>query len=344
MKKMKKFFTSVATVCLLFGISVINVSAADAEYTYKVTFDAGNQGSLSGTAGLSITGAGYKVSEENGKIIVSGLKANDVVSFDAQAGAVTMKDDNKYYVKGVRRSGRDNNEVAVPSFPVTGDADYVVAYGIKGNMVGYTVNYQDEAGNELAPSRTYYGNVGEKPVVAHIYVEGYTPQALALTKTLSENEAENVFTFVYQEGETQIVTTPGETITTTVTETADGATTGTAGGTDAGTTGTDAGTTGPGTDAGTTGPGADGGTTEPGTEEGEPQGPGADDTTEIQEDEVPQGQQDVVDLDEEETPLGNLEIDKEDVKKGMPLAAGIAIAVVAVAGLAGLLIFVKKHR
>lgn len=318
MKKMKKFFTSVATVCLLFGISVINVSAADAEYTYKVAFDAGNQGSLSGTAGLSVTGAGYKVSEENGKIIVSGLKANDVVSFDAQAGAVTMKDDNKYYVKGVRRSGRDNNEVAVPSFRVTGDADYVVAYGIKGNMVGYTVNYQDEAGNELAPSRTYYGNVGEKPVVAHIYVEGYTPQALALTKTLSENEAENVFTFVYQEGETQIVTTPGETITTTVTETADGATTGTAGGTDAG-------------------------TTEPGTEEGEPQGPGADDTTEIQEDEVPQGQQDVVDLDEEETPLGNLEIDKEDVKKGMPLAAGIAIAVVAVAGLAGLLIFVKKH-
>lgn len=341
---MRKFFTSVATACLLFGFSVTNVSAADAMYTYKVTFDAGNQGSISGIAGLSVTGTGYQVSEENGKIIVSGLKANDVVSFDAQAGAVTMKDDSKYYVKGVRRSGRDNNEVAVPSFRVTGDADYVVAYGIKGDMVGYTVNYQDEAGNELAPSRTYYGNVGEKPVVAHIYVEGYTPQALALTKTLSENEAENVFTFVYQEGETQIVTTPGETITTIVTETVDGTTPGTTG--DEGT-----GTAGPGADTGTTGPGTDAGTTEPGTGEGEPQGPGADtqgpaadDTTEIEEDEVPQGQQDVVDLDEEETPLGNLEIDEKDVKKGMPLAAGIAIAVIAVAGLAGLLVFVKKHK
>ncbi len=52
----------------------------------------------------------------------------------------------------------------------------------------------------------------------------------------------------------------------------------------------------------------------------------------------------MVDLDEEETPLGNLEIDEKDVKKGMPLAAGIAIAVIAVAGLAGLLVFVKKHR
>ncbi|MCI8930475.1 MAG: hypothetical protein HFI00_13665, partial [Lachnospiraceae bacterium] len=36
-----------------------------------------------------------------------------------------------------------------------------------------------------------------KPVVAFLYVEGYVPQAYNLTKTLSKNEAENIFTFVY---------------------------------------------------------------------------------------------------------------------------------------------------
>lgn len=337
MKKMKKFLTAVCTAGLLFGLSVSSVFAG--EYTYTVTFDGGNQGVLSGTAGLGVSGSGYQVEMQDGKIIVSGLKANDVVSFDAQAGAVSMESDSKYYVKGVRRSGRDNEEAAASSFRVTGDADYVVAYGIKGDMVGYTVNYQDEEGKELAPSRTYYGNVGDKPVVAHLYVEGYTPEALALTKTLSENESENVFTFVYREGETQVITTPGETITTTVTETEEAPAAGTTGDTD------ENDTAGPGRDTATgdeendpaVGPGQDaaGETDAAGTEGGE--------TTEIEPDEVPQSQ-DVVDLDEEDTPLGNMTIDKEEVEKGMPLAAGIAIAVVAVAGLAGLVIFVKKHR
>ena len=64
-------------------------------------------------------------------------------------------------------------------------------------------------------------------MVAYHYIEGYQPQAYNLTKTLSANEAENVFTFVYQPvpedtvtTETEVVTRPG----------------GTAGGTTAGTT------------------------------------------------------------------------------------------------------------
>ena len=86
----------------------------------------------------------------------------------------------------------------------------MVAYGIRGDMVAYTVNYQDADGNELAPSQQFYGNVGDKPVVAYRYIDGYVPQAAALTKTLSSNEAENVFTFVYEEGESgTVVQTPG---------------------------------------------------------------------------------------------------------------------------------------
>ena len=70
----------------------------------------------------------------------------------------------------------------------------MVAYGIQGDMVSYTVNYQDGGGNELAPSRTYYGAVGDKPVIAYQYIEGYRPDAYNLTKTLGKNEADNVFT------------------------------------------------------------------------------------------------------------------------------------------------------
>lgn len=168
-------------------------------------------------------------------------------------------------------SGRDNSEaLAAPAFRVNGDADYVVAYGIKGDMVAYTVNYEDEQGNKLAESQTFYGNVGDKPVVAYRYIENYVPQALALTKTLSDNEAENVFTFKYAPGATNrvvetvnhvTVVIPGNTITNTVTIPA--GTTGTAGGNGTGANGTNGtgangttGTNGTGTNAdGTTTPG-----------------------------------------------------------------------------------------
>ncbi len=82
--------------------------------------------------------------------------------------------------------------------------------------MAYTVQYKDADGNELAESQTFYGNVGDKPVVAYRYIENYVPQALALTKTLSENAAENVFTFTYAPGETNRVIETTTTITTVV--------------------------------------------------------------------------------------------------------------------------------
>ena len=131
------------------------------------------------------------------------------------------------------------------SFEVTGDQEYVVAYGIKGDQVAYTINYQDANGNKLADSQTFYGNVGDKPVVAYTYIDGYTPEYRNLTKTLSANAAENVFTFNYLPYETVTVTTPGQTITNTTeqTVTVPGGTTTTTGGT-TGTTGGTTGTTG----------------------------------------------------------------------------------------------------
>ncbi len=323
MKKIRKLLAAVLTAGLLLSLSAVNVFAE--EYTYRVTIDGGNQGVLAGMAGLEVKSASANVSLEDGKIVIRNLKANDVVSFDAQRGAVSMNDDSKYYIQGIRRSGRDTEEMASSSFRVTEDSDYVVAYGIKGNLVSYTVRYQDGNGNELAPSQTYYGNIGDKPVVANIYISGYSPKALALTKTLSANEAENVFTFEYRKGETQVIETPGETTTETVVQYIDGGTT---------TRPTDQTTDQTTGQTGTQTPEVD-------TEAGQAQPEEDENVTEVQGEEVPQ---DLVDLDDEETPLGNMDLDKEDVKKGIPLAAGIAISVAAVAALAGLFIFLRKNR
>lgn len=348
MKMWKKMVTSVFTAAMLVCLSAVSVFAAPVEeYTYKVTFYAGNQGSFSGTAGLSVEGSGASVTGGGSQITVSGLKLGDKVSFNVQSGAVSLKEADKYYVKGVRLSGRDNNTAVSSAFRVTGDADYVVAYGIKGSTVGYTVNYQDASGKELAPSNTYYGNVGDKPVVAYLYMENYTPQALALTKTLSANEAENVFTFVYTENKVETILEPGEVITEVVTETVteqgttaendNETTTGGPGNAAANTAGEDGNTAGgPGNITDGEEAGEAGTDTEGGNEE-------STDTTVIEDEEVPQGDQDLIDLDDEEAPLGNVELEKE-VKKGLPLAAGIGIGVGAAAALIILVVVLKKRR
>lgn len=336
MKKLRQILTFVVAFCMMFQCSLLSVFADD-EYTYTVTFYAGNQGTFADGAG---------------KIVMSNLKYGAFVSFDVQKdGVVTLNNSDKYYVKGLRKSGRDNSETdeleaSRYSVTVKGDADYVVAYGIKGNQVAYTVNYQDADGKELLASNTYYGNVGDKPVVAYQYVEGYTPQALALTKTLSENSAENVFTFRYTPIGTTVVTIPGETttVTTVVPGTTNVETITVPATTSAGTTtrttgtGTDAGTT-TDTDAGTAG------TTETDTTTDTDAGIDSNqDTQTIEEDQTPQGTQEIQDLDEDETPLSrDADINQGKVKKGFPVAAGIAIGICGVAVLAGMGVLLKKY-
>lgn len=332
MKKWKRLLVSLLTVSMTLGASTMSVMADDTTpYTYKVTLSAGNKGTINGQS----------------KIEVSDISYGSQFSFDNTALYNIQVTDDRYYVKGIRLSGRDNDEaLAAPAFTVEGDADYVVAYGIKGNMVAYTVNYQDASGNALAESQTFYGNVGDKPVVAYRYVENYIPDALALTKTLSDNESENVFTFTYTPGATDRIVETTTTITTTVPGTATPGTgtgnVGTAGGTTGGTTGGTAGTTG-GTTTGTTGGTTDGTTT--GTTDGTTTDNDSQDTTAKDKDtatsEDEQTPKSLVDLDDEDTPKGN--IDAKDKTSKTPIAAGIGIIVVAVAALAGLIVFLKKR-
>lgn len=180
MKIFKKMTVFLLTLCIAGSLCVDAKAAEKKEYTYTVRFYSGARGTF------------------GGKQIVTyeGLKAGDRVTF--RQSDVTLENGSKYYIKGIRESGKDNNTVSSQSsFMVTGDQDYVVAYGIKGNSVGYTVRYVDEDGNQLLPDETYYGNVGDRPVIAYQYIENYLPQAYNLTGTLKQNEAENVFTFTY---------------------------------------------------------------------------------------------------------------------------------------------------
>lgn len=357
MKKMYKIATVLLAFCFLLGSVPMSVKAED--YKYQVTIFSGKQGAFSGTAGLVVKGADYSVSNTADAIVIKDLNPGDTVSFEARSGAVALDKDSKYYVQGIRISGRDNNAaVENSSFEVTGDQEYVVAYGIKGDQVAYTINYQDANGNKLADSQTFYGNVGDKPVVAYTYIDGYTPEYRNLTKTLSANAAENVFTFNYLPYETVTVTTPGQTITNTTeqTVTVPGGTTTTTGGT-TGTTGTTGGTgtnanggnaagttTGNGDAQGTDATGGTGNVTDnQGTEGTENGGT----TQDAQGNEDTTTDQDLKDLDDEDVPKSDKDLDgNKKVKKSLPLVAGVGIGVAALAALAAGIVIVRKrvHR
>lgn len=365
MKKMYKIATVLLAFCFLLGSVPLSVKAED--YKYQVTIFSGKQGAFSGTAGLVVKGADYSVSNTADAIVIKDLNPGDTVSFEARSGAVALDKDSKYYVQGIRISGRDNNAaVENSSFEVTGDQEYVVAYGIKGDQVAYTINYQDANGNKLADSQTFYGNVGDKPVVAYTYIDGYTPEYRNLTKTLSANAAENVFTFNYLPYETVTVTTPGQTITNTTeqtvtvpggTTTTTGGTTGTTGGTGTNANGGNAAgtTTGngdaQGTDAtGGTGNGGPGNVTDNQGTEGTENGgttqdaQGNEDTTTIGDEDTPKADQDLKDLDDEDVPKSDKDLDgNKKVKKSLPLVAGVGTGVAALAALAAGIVIVRKR-
>lgn len=189
-KKIRKSLLFLSSLVFVFGQSA---RAADEEYSYTVRLYAGNQGQLTGS-GISAP-ANAKVSKSGAEITITGLKYGDTVYMSPQDAAKST--DSKYYVKGIRRSGRDNSEATESSFRVASDRDYVIAYGISGNLVAYRVNYLDEDGNELLGSDTYYGNPGERQYVSSRYIDGYQPQALNMVKTLSTDESKNVFDFRY---------------------------------------------------------------------------------------------------------------------------------------------------
>lgn len=186
-----------AAALFLAAAPALSAEAAD---PYEVRIQAGAQG---------------RFKEDGGTVKVFTGNAQDgtvTVNFDASE-EVELPEGSKYYVKGFRKSGTE--EDGLPSFTAEEDADYVVVYGIRDDdQVSYTVTYKDADGNTLADPKEGKGNIGDTPIIGHLPIDGYQPQAYNLTKTLSENEAENLFAFVY----TRVIPTGGGGGGTTVTE------------------------------------------------------------------------------------------------------------------------------
>ena len=204
MKKSLKYFA--AALIMVVSIFSQSTNAKAFSYTYTVSFSAGGQGSING--GIQVRKASgnsssVSIESKGDKVVVNGLEYGDVISCDAQ-GNVSLNENSKYYVKGIRLSGRDNNTVAQSAFLVSGDQDYVVAYGIPGELAEYTVNYVDANGNKLADSKTYYGNVGDEPVIAYLYIDGYIPSSYNQSGKLVSDASKNVFNFVYNRAATNM--------------------------------------------------------------------------------------------------------------------------------------------
>lgn len=361
MRRSVRILTGVLAFCLAFCLGAADCQAAqirgDEPYTYTLTLRMGKNGTIRADAeerirsmsGSGLGAAVVTVDQADGVIVISGLAYENRVVFQAQA-LTDVPENGKYYAKGVRQSGHDDSD-DIAACEVTGDRDYVVAYGVKGDMVSYVVNYQDTEGNTLAPSDTYYGNVGDRPVVAFRYIEGYEPQAYNLTKTLTENAADNVFTFIYRRitdgGGTQGGTTtggqggegqPGGEIVEEIVTPAPGGTV---------TPGPAAPGAGPAAPAAPGGPAAPG----PGAVDDGPGTPddGPDAPVNIPDEEVPQnnGPEELVDLDDENVPLADLPDGNVPLNaaRGKRLGAvAIAAGVVGAAALLGVFIWLWMQR
>lgn len=339
-RRHRLWFAAVALCVLLSGISMESLASApknfapnedDEYYSYTITLYAGNQGEFTeaGIAELNRNHDEVWYSSNEGKIVIPNRGEEKRVHLPDPQELVQLPKDSKYYVKGIRQSGRDNNtaEMQKTDFVVESDLDFVIAYGVKGDMVAYHINYQDEAGNTLYPSVTYYGNVGDKPVVAFRYIEGYEPQAYNLTRTLQKDESKNEFTFVYRRAaagtNTTTVIDDGTTVTTVPGDTT---------------------TTQGGTGGGTTGGGAGGDNGDADAQAGADENAGAG-TEEIQDEQTPMAPGEIMDLDDEKVPLANLQNliinpDGKVIYGGSILIGLTAAAVLIVMGI----MFWKKRR
>ena len=173
MKKFRKIAALAFALVLMFSLCATAFAEPANSSDYTVRFYGGNDG-----VGTLLVGSGNVYSQT----VASGTG----VTITADQVKVN---DERYYAKGFREAGHDNNPVYAfgTSVAVTRDIDFVIAYGMRSSAVTYTVYYKHATtGADLLAPQTFWGNEGDKPVVAFQYIENFMPQAYNLTKTLSK--------------------------------------------------------------------------------------------------------------------------------------------------------------
>lgn len=176
-------------LALCMGLPAAAFAAPD-DTTYTIRLYGGNRGTF------------------NGQDMVEWPDVHYGDTVDLGQAKITVTD-GKYYAKGARPAGLDNVKDVVyvadvdangklsGTVTVTEDADYVIAYGVLADRVEYTVRYVDAAGNELAASQKFMGDIGDTPATAAPYFENYVPNAYTATLALTGDPDQNVITFTY---------------------------------------------------------------------------------------------------------------------------------------------------
>ena len=185
---MRKRLAIILTLMMIFTLGSAYSCFADDSYGYVLNIYTGNQGVFKDDGSKART--------------IKLASGEHSPAYDINDIKVT---NSKYYVRGFRIAGHDNDETVdeptgytnLGGYVASGDASYEVAYGIRGKLVKYTVRYVDANNNELAPSDTYYGMPGDKPVASYRYIEGYDPDAYYKAQPLDKDPNKNVFTFKY---------------------------------------------------------------------------------------------------------------------------------------------------
>lgn len=309
MKRIEKILLSLMIAAVLVSITVPGYAEGNAATTreYTVTVYSGVRGTINGADKY------VETVQYGDSIDLTRYSSMSSLSTSGGNGAATVTQSSsseKFSVKsGAKLAGSDNNDTLAVYPKVTGDTDFVLVYYVPGEMKGYTVYYKDRNGNDLATPTSGAGGVNTRVTVGCKSIDGYTPNAYNLIKTLSDNEAENVFTFVYTRTVPQVIVVDG-------------------GG----------GNGGNGNAAGGNANAADGnanaadgnanaadgtniigdGTAAEGTEGGAAEAEA-----------VPEGPVELIDLDETEVPLANLENEKKDKMDGREktlLFGGIALS------------------
>lgn len=179
----KAFRRQVRILCAVMLLVILMVPYGVCAATkYRVTVLGGLHGTVNGTDKVD-------VEIESGK------------QWNPSDFTVKVSDD-KYYFKGFHLSGIEGTLEGAQT--IEKDMVFVATYGVRGNMVNYTVHYVDEDGKDLLAQKVFQGNPGDRPVVAYQYIEGYVPEAYNLKKTLVET-GDNDFVFRYK----KVTGTPG---------------------------------------------------------------------------------------------------------------------------------------
>ena len=175
---------------LFISIQLVPVTSyAESERQYTINIFSGNRGVFTETGSTE-----YSVTPRYS-------------SNDYSYPSITPADG--FYVKGIKIAGQDSIYTA---YLATADRDYVVAYGVLGTEVAYTVHYVlYGTTQELAPSQTFYAGVGDRPVSSYIYVGAEYEPYYRTTKTLVRDSTQNVLYAYYR----QVSTTTTTTTTTT---------------------------------------------------------------------------------------------------------------------------------